>query len=100
MTSPMALPRSQATSASRCWFLHPAERQKKLAAGIVHGHLAMMSIIGMFFQGGLTGSVGADWALYTCSPLRAFECELNVRDPVGDFQRRRQTKLKHGRVSM
>ncbi len=52
MTSPMALPRSQATSASRCWFLHPAERQKKLAAGIVHGHLAMMSIIGMSFQGG------------------------------------------------
>merc|ERR1712203_904238 len=74
----------------------------------------MMAIIGMFFQDGLTGSAWGDWALYTDSPLRAFENELGVQDPVGfwdpagftadgnveDFQRRRQTELKHGRVSM
>ena len=66
----------------------------------------------MFFQDGLTGSAWGDWALYTGSPLRAFESELGVQDPVGfwdpagftadgsveNFQRRRQTELKHGRV--
>eukprot|EP00913_Durusdinium_trenchii_P010076 g9455.t1 len=35
-----------------------------------------MAIIGMFFQDGLTGSAWGDWALYTDSPLRAFEEEL------------------------
>ena len=52
--------------------------------------------------------------LYTASPLRAFESELGVQDPVGffdplgftsdgsaeNFKRRRQTELKHGRISM
>jgi len=92
----------------------PAEKQKKLAAELANGRLAMMAIIGMFFQDGLTGSAWGDWALYTASPLRAFENELGVQDPVGfwdpvgftsegnveDFQRRRQTELKHGRVFM
>merc|ERR1719436_1490867 len=73
-----------------------------------------MAIIGMFFQDGLTGSAWGDWALYTGSPLRAFENELGVQEPVGfwdpagftadgnveNFKRRRQTELKHGRVSM
>merc|ERR1712232_756554 len=91
-----------------------AEKQKKLAAEIANGRLAMMAIIGMFFQDGLTGSAWGDWALYTGSPLRAFESELGVQDPVGfwdpagftadgsveNFARRRQTELKHGRVSM
>merc|ERR1719356_44551 len=68
----------------------------------------------MFFQDGLTGSAWGDWALYTASPLRAFENELGVQAPVGfwdpagftadgsteNFARRRQTELKHGRVSM
>merc|ERR1712060_755635 len=68
----------------------------------------------MFFQDGLTGSAWGDWSLYTASPLRAFENELGVQDPVGfwdpagftadgnveNFARRRQTELKHGRVSM
>ena len=63
---------------------------------------------------GLTGSAWGDWSLYTASPLRAFENELGVQDPVGfwdpagftadgnveNFARRRQTELKHGRVSM
>ncbi|CAK0859606.1 unnamed protein product [Prorocentrum cordatum] len=85
-----------------------------LAAEIANGRLAMMAIIGMFFQDGLTGSAWGDWALYTGSPLRAFESELGVQDPVGfwdpagftadgsteNFARRRQTELKHGRVSM
>merc|ERR1711948_217902 len=92
----------------------PAEKQKKLAAELANGRLAMMAIIGMFFQDGLTGSAWGDWALYTASPLRAFENELGVQAPVGfwdpagftadgsveNFQRRRQTELKHGRVSM
>merc|ERR1712070_777719 len=50
----------------------PEEKTKKLAAEIANGRLAMMAIIGMFFQDGLTGSAWGDWALYTASPLRAF----------------------------
>eukprot|EP00439_Symbiodinium_sp_Y106_P005810 s6705_g1.t1 len=89
-------------------------KTKKLAAELANGRLAMMAIIGMFFQDGLTGSAWGDWANYTASPLRAFENELGVQDPVGfwdpagftadgsveNFQRRRQTELKHGRISM
>merc|ERR1712196_220249 len=92
----------------------PAEKQKKLAAEIANGRLAMMAIIGMFFQDGLTGSAWGDWDLYTASPLRAFEEELGVQLPVGfwdpmglskdggvaTFKRRRETEIKHGRVSM
>merc|ERR1712045_620849 len=89
-------------------------RKKKLAAEIANGRLAMMAIIGMFFQDGLTGSAWGDWANYTQSPLRAFENELGVQAPVGfwdplglasdgdveNFTRRRETELKHGRISM
>jgi hypothetical protein len=92
----------------------PAEKTKKLSAEIANGRLAMMAIIGMFFQDGLTGSAWGDWALYTASPLRAFENELGVQAPVGfwdpagftadgsveNFARRRQTEIKHGRISM
>merc|ERR1719410_2049778 len=92
----------------------PAEKQKKLAAEIANGRLAMMAIIGMFFQDGLTGSAWGDWALYTASPLRAFENELGVQEPVGfwdpagftadgnseNFARRRSVELKHGRICM
>merc|ERR1711956_174135 len=74
----------------------------------------MGAIIGMFFQDGLTGSAWGDWANYTASPLRAFENELGVQPPVGfwdplglasdgdeeNFIRRRETELKHGRISM
>merc|ERR1712032_1745113 len=91
-----------------------AEKQSKLAAEIANGRLAMMAIIGMFFQDGLTGSAWGDWALYTGSPLRAFESELGVQAPVGfwdpaglskdgdpvAFKRRRTTEIKHGRISM
>merc|ERR1712079_452366 len=55
-----------------------------------------------------------DWANYTDSPLRAFENELGVQEPVGfwdplglaadgdaaTFLRRRESELKHGRISM
>ena len=34
----------------------PEEKSKKLAAELANGRLAMMAIIGMFFQDGLTGS--------------------------------------------
>merc|ERR1719356_1176269 len=92
----------------------PAEKEKKLAAELANGRLAMVAIIGMFFQDGLTGSAWGDWALYTASPLRAFESELGVQAPVGfwdplglakdgdteAFRRRRVTEIKHGRVSM
>ncbi|CAK8994533.1 Caroteno-chlorophyll a-c-binding protein (Fragment), partial [Durusdinium trenchii] len=92
----------------------PAEKTKKLSAELANGRLAMMAIIGMFFQDGLTGSAWGDWANYTDSPLRAFENELGVQEPVGfwdpagftadgsveNFKRRRQTELKHGRISM
>merc|ERR1712190_34228 len=54
----------------------PAERSKKLSAELANGRLAMMAIIGMFYQDGLTGSAWGDWSLYTASPLRAFEAEL------------------------
>merc|ERR1719327_2251120 len=92
----------------------PAEKTKKLAAEIANGRLAMMAIMGMFFQDGLTGSAWGDWSLYTASPLRAFENELGVQAPVGfwdpmglakdgdaeAFKRRRVTEIKHGRVCM
>merc|ERR1712125_202463 len=90
------------------------QRNKRLSAELANGRLAMMAIIGMFFQDGLTGSAWGDWANYTDSPLRAFESETGVQPPVGywdplglakdgslfEFTRRRETELKHGRVSM
>merc|ERR1711934_1158528 len=90
------------------------KKEKSLLAEINNGRLAMMAIIGMFFQNGLTGSAWGDWANYTASPLRAFENELGVQPPVGfwdpvgftvdgdveNFMRRRETELKHGRISM
>jgi len=95
-------------------FQDPETRKKKLNAELANGRLAMMATIGMFFQDGLTGSAWGDWALYTDSPLRAFENEIGVQPPVGfwdpleftkdgskeNFQRRRAVELKHGRVSM
>jgi len=92
----------------------PEEKTKKLAAEIANGRLAMMAIIGMFFQDGLTGSAWGDWANYSDSPLRAFENEMGVQAPVGffdplglckdgdedAFKRRRTTELKNGRVAM
>merc|ERR1712110_345962 len=92
----------------------PETRKRRLSAELANGRLAMMAIIGMFFQDGLTGSAWGDWALYTGSPLRAFENELGVQAPVGFwdpvgftkdgdadlFKRRRATEIKHGRISM
>merc|ERR1711896_86288 len=92
----------------------PEIKRKKLNAELANGRLAMMAIIGMFYQDGLTGSAWGDWSLYTASPLRAFENELGVQAPVGfwdpvgftkdgdeeAFKRRRTTEIKHGRISM
>merc|ERR1712086_1171615 len=98
----------------------PEEKNKKLAAEIANGRLAMMAIIGMFFQDGLTGSAWGDWALYTASPLRArggarggFDMTvepgalppLGFWDPCGfsktdaEFKEYRGKELKHGRVA-
>merc|ERR1711879_473121 len=92
----------------------PENRKKRLNAEIANGRLAMMAIIGMFFQDGLTGSAWGDWATYTDSPLRAFESELGVQPPFGFwdplgfasdgdvevFKRRRSVEIKHGRICM
>merc|ERR1711879_940881 len=92
----------------------PEVRKRRLSAELANGRLAMMAIIGMFFQDGLTGSAWGDWANYTESPLRAFESELGVQAPVGfwdplglakdgdvdTFKRRRSVEIKHGRVCM
>merc|ERR1712125_126283 len=81
-------------------------RTRKLNAEIANGRLAMMAIIGMFYQDGLTGSAWGDWANYADSPLRAFESELGVQPPfgfrgplgfrgdgdAGSFRRRRATE--------
>jgi len=89
-------------------------KKRRLNAELANGRLAMMAIIGMFFQDGLTGSAWGDWARYTDSPLRAFENELGVQAPVGffdplnlsadgnieEFRRRREVEIKHGRISM
>merc|ERR1740138_984792 len=84
----------------------PEARKSKLAAELANGRLAMVAIIGMFLQDGLTGSAWGDWALYTASPLRAVRepkvgrgffgdsggssyksfdpaTELGVQDPIG-----------------
>merc|ERR1712226_1438757 len=92
----------------------PEVRKRRLNAEIANGRLAMVAIIGMFFQDGLTGSAWGDWDLYTDSPLRAFEFELGSQAPLGfwdplglsadgdeqKFKRRRAIEFKHGRVSM
>jgi hypothetical protein len=92
----------------------PEQRKRGLNAELANGRLAMMAIVGMWFQDGLTGSAWGDWDLYTGSPLRAFENELGIQAPVGfwdplglaangdvpSFRRRRETEIKHGRVSM
>merc|ERR1711870_57915 len=49
----------------------PDTKTRRLNAEIANGRLAMMAIIGMFFQDGLTGASWGDWSLHTDSPLRA-----------------------------
>jgi hypothetical protein len=92
----------------------PEQRKRALNAEIANARLAMMAIIGMFFQDGLTGAPWGDWEQYTASPLRAFENELGVQSPFGfwdplglaadgnveRFKRRRETEIKHGRICM
>merc|ERR1719367_1776332 len=97
------------------------KKEKSLLAEINNGRLAMMAIMGMWFQNGLTGSAWGDWELYTDSPLRAapdFSKELGACPPLGfwdplelskfdtpdvavaQFKRRRTIELQHGRVAM
>jgi light-harvesting complex I chlorophyll a/b binding protein 1 len=102
----------------------PADQKaKKLSAEIANGRLAMMAIMGMFFQDGLTGSAWGDWALYTDSPLRSGTAlraakdvlagtggpfPENYWDPAGISKNKteqeilelRAIELKHGRTAM
>merc|ERR1712187_871625 len=101
----------------------PEALKGKLSAEIANGRLAMMAIIGMFFQDGLTGSAWGDWNLYTDSPLRAkggdgatfnLASQIGATEPLGywdpcgfckesdeeEFLKYRGIELKHGRVAM
>lgn len=100
-------------------------RNRKLNSELANGRLAMMAIIGMFFQDGLTGAAWGDWSLYTASPLRAAATStaskafdpsaepgaiapLGYWDPAGlamdhdeaEFRRFRACEIKHGRSAM
>eukprot|EP00439_Symbiodinium_sp_Y106_P035782 s1818_g4.t1 len=70
----------------------PEARKTKLAAELANGRLAMMAIIGMFFQDGLTGSAWGDWALYTASPLRAEAEEEAPKPPPFDPAKQAEPK--------
>ena len=74
----------------------------------------MLAIISMLFQDSLICSAWSDRGLHTASGLRAIENELGGQVLVGfgapggstadgnleNFARRRQTGLRHGRVSL
>ncbi|CAE7743294.1 FCPE, partial [Symbiodinium pilosum] len=95
-------------------------KEKKLSAEIANGRLAMMAIIGMFFQNGLTGTAWGDWSLYTDSPLRALTpaqeliagtggpfpnsfwdpAGISTRSTEKELLQLRAIELKHGRVAM
>merc|ERR1719291_1351664 len=94
----------------------PEERTKKLQAELANGRLAMIAIIAMFVQNGITGTTGPLMWMGQEPTGRAFafENELGVQSPVGfydpvgftadgdvaSFRRRRSVELKHGRISM
>jgi hypothetical protein len=61
----------------------PLVKQKRPAAELAFRRLATMTIVGTFFQNGLTGSAWGDWATFTASPVRALDKDLGVRAPVG-----------------
>ena len=54
-----------------------------LSADLANGRLAIMPVIGMAFQDGLTGSAYGACALITASPLRAFDNELGIQALMG-----------------
>ncbi|CAK9090948.1 unnamed protein product [Durusdinium trenchii] len=92
----------------------PTIKQNKLASELANGRLAMVAIMGMLFQDGVTGSPWGDFAIKQGSAWLAFESELGVQAPVGfwdpvgftadgdvaAFKRRRSVELKHGRICM
>eukprot|EP00438_Fugacium_kawagutii_P031156 Skav200601 [mRNA] locus=scaffold1278:144451:150332:- [translate_table: standard] len=91
----------------------PELQKKKLNAEIANGRLAMMAIIGMFFQAPLQIQVNI-YAIYAVehqqAPNAAAGCPVTAGyfDPLGlskdgdveTFRRRRESELKNGRVAM
>mmetsp|Transcript_42514 Transcript_42514/g.77159 ORF Transcript_42514/g.77159 Transcript_42514/m.77159 type:complete len:524 (+) Transcript_42514:83-1654(+) len=69
-------------------------RKRSLNAELANGRLAMVAIIGMFFQDGLTGQAWGDWALYTDSPLRAEGDSAFVNEAILAQSDRRQRSLQ------
>ena len=59
----------------------PELRQKKLNAELANGRLAMMAIIGMFFQDGLTGALVTTVLL--CARSRAFRTVWSMTVQIG-----------------
>ena len=54
-----------------------------MSAKLANERLAIMAVIGMVLQDGLTGSTCGAGALFTAFPLRAFNNELGVQAPMG-----------------
>ena len=49
---------------------------------LTNERLAIMAVLGMVLLDGLTGSTCGTVALFTASPLRAFDNELGVQAPM------------------
>lgn len=90
----------------------PAHQTRQLSDEPGKSHLAMMALVGMFFQADRTGAAWGDWAWHNDSPLRAFGskvvahtrlgfCEAVGVTADGDVEaskHRRSVELRHGPI--
>jgi hypothetical protein len=93
--------------------LGPSQKRRKLIAESANDRLVTTAIIGVFGQGGPTGSAWGGGTLYPGPPLRASRTSggergtLGIRDPAGltadrneeNFVLHRQADLKRGRIA-